>query len=82
MSHRSSGAVRMHKVGIANKVTYKINQLKKRNEWPYGDVPSDLTIYRRIEELAEKADFVLSVRKGSGWYAVNPKLFETVGEKK
>jgi len=76
MSHHSSGAVRMHKVGIANRVTRKINRLKKRNQWAWGEIPSDLTIYRRIEELAEEGGFVQSVRKGSGWYKVNPRLFQ------
>ena len=76
MSHHTSGALRIHKSGIANKVSHRIRQLKKRNQWAFGDVPSDLTIYRRIEELAEQGEFVQGIRKGSGWYRVNPELFQ------
>ena len=78
MSHHSQSGRRIHKSGIASKVQHQIMQLDKRGEWPFGrgQYPSDLTVYRRIEEEAEQADFIVSITKGSGWYMVNPVLFE------
>ena len=78
MAHHSQSGRRIHKSGIASKVQHRIMQLDKRGEWPFGkgQHPSDLTIYRRIEEEAEQADFIVSIAKGSGWYKVNPVLFE------
>jgi len=77
MSHHNATGRKIHKVGILSKVQHKIVQLDKRGEWPFGkgQYPSDLTIYRRIEEEVEQADFLVSVAKGSGWYCVNPVLF-------
>jgi len=66
---------RMHKEGIASRVQGKIHQLQERREWGYGSAPSDLTIYRRIEEMAETGkDWVINMEKGSGWYTMNPDL--------
>ena len=67
---------RMHKEGIASRVQAKIYELQQRREWGYGDAPSDLTIYRRIEEMAEEGDWVVNVEKGSGWYTMNPELLK------
>lgn len=76
-SHHNAGGKKIHKSGIASKVQGKIYALDKKGEWPFGKqaYPTDLTIYRRIEELAEQGDFIVSVRSGSGWYKMNEELF-------
>ena len=78
MAHHSEHGLRIHKVGIASRVQHRIMQLDNRGEWPYGkgQYPSDLTIYRRIEEEVKEGNFLVSIAKGSGWYKVNPVLFE------
>jgi len=83
MAQHNQGGVRIHKRDIAKRVLDKITKLDTegkvfiiRELWPYDEVPTKLTIYRRVEELAETADFVVSVRKGSGLYRVNPRLFK------
>ena len=74
-AHHSDGGKRIHKVGVASKVQGKISRLTKRNQFPFG-VISDLYVYRRLEYLAGEDDYVQFVRKGSGWYRLNPVLFE------
>jgi len=83
MAQHNQGGVRIHKRDIATRVLDKITKLDAEGHvfiikevWPYDEAPKPLTIYRRVEELAEMGEFVVSVQKGSGLYRVNPRLFQ------
>ena len=66
-----------HKEAMTKEVLEKIKSLTDRRLYPYKNTPKIHTIYRRIEEMAEQGDFLLSVEpKGRGLYKLNPELFD------
>lgn len=69
---RSKGRLKkMHRVGIASETNLIITRKMKRKEWDYDGHPDDTTIYRRLNEMANEADFLVFVEpKGCGWYAL------------